>query len=127
MSAVETPFPVEGTITPKKSGYSANLPCSSLYLTETEDGTDYLQAAVDRAAREYGEGVGVRVRFTSGVSGLGCAGFTLIEPVDGQEQDGDAETLCGDPDCSICSDPSRGTCADGFSNFVDELIGGDSA
>lgn len=88
MSAVETPFPVEGTITPTERGYSANLPCSSLYLTETEDGTDYLQAAVDRAAREYGEGVEVRVRFTSGVSGLGCAGFTLLEPVDDEEVSG---------------------------------------
>lgn len=35
-----------------------------------------------------------------------------------------AETLCGDPDCSVCSAPGKGTCADGFSNFVDFLNGG---
>ena len=80
--SVESPFPVEGTVTPKESGYSASLPCASEYMTETESGTDYLQAAVDRAAREYGEGVEVRVRFTSGPAGLGCEGFEVLGPVE---------------------------------------------
>lgn len=82
---VETPFPVEGTITPTDYGYSASLPCASEYLTETEDGTDYLQASVDRAARKYGEGVKVRVRFTSDRSGMGCGGYELLGPVEDEE------------------------------------------
>ncbi len=86
MSAIETPFPVEGTVTPTDYGYSADIPCASEYLTETEDNTDYLQAAVDRAARKYGEGVEVRVRFTSDADGLGCGGFELLGPV----EEGDA-------------------------------------
>lgn len=82
MSAIETPFPVKGTITAKDRGYSSTLPCASEYLTETEDNTDYLQAAVDRAARKYGEGVEVEVRFTSDAGGLGCGGFELLGPVE---------------------------------------------
>jgi hypothetical protein len=74
----ESPFPVEGTVTPTEYGYSASIPCASAYLTETEDGTDYLQAAVDRAARKYGEDVEVRVRFTSDRSGMGCGGYELL-------------------------------------------------
>jgi len=61
---IDTPFPVEGTITPKPSGYRASLPCATEWLTETDNG-DVLQQAVDRAARKHGEGVEVRVRFTS--------------------------------------------------------------
>lgn len=60
--SIQTPFPVEGTITPTEYGHSAILPCDSVWLTETEDGTDYLQNAVDRAARKYGEGTEVHVR-----------------------------------------------------------------
>jgi hypothetical protein len=60
--SIEVPFPVEGTVTPTDYGYSADLPCASEWLTETENG-DLLQRAVDRAAREYGEGVEVRVVF----------------------------------------------------------------
>lgn len=83
MAEIDTPFPVEGTVTPREGGgFSANLPCASEWVRETEDGTDYLQAAVDRAARKYGDGVEVRVRFTSGMSGLGCSGFELLAPVD---------------------------------------------
>lgn len=83
--SVDTPFPVEGTITPKENGYRANLPCASVYLTETEDGTDYLQAAVDRAARKHGEGVEARVRFTSDRSGMGCGGYEVLGPVEEAE------------------------------------------
>ncbi|ELZ04961.1 hypothetical protein [Natrialba asiatica] len=79
---VETPFPVEGTITPTDYGYSASLPCASVYLTETEHG-DFLQQAVDRAAREYGEGVEVRVRFTADATGLQCGDFELLGSVEG--------------------------------------------
>jgi hypothetical protein len=61
---MQTPFPVEGTITPTEYGYRASLPCESVWLTETENG-DVLQQAVDRAARKYGEGTEVRVRFTA--------------------------------------------------------------
>lgn len=83
---IETPFPVEGTITPTEYGYSASLPCESEWLTETEHG-DYLQQALDRAARKYGEGVEVRVRFTSDSWGDGCGGSTLLGPV----EEGDEE------------------------------------
>lgn len=81
MSSLDTPFPVEGTVTPTDYGHSANLPCASEWLTETEDG-DYLQQAVDRAAREYGEGTEVRVRFTADRFGDGCGGFELLGPVE---------------------------------------------
>jgi len=81
---VDTPFPVEGTITPTDYGYSASLPCATEWLTETEYG-DYLQQAVDRAAREYGEGIEVRVRFTSDGFGDSCGGFTLLGPVGDDE------------------------------------------
>ena len=83
---VETPFPVEGTITPTDYGHSASLPCASEWLTETEHG-DYLQQAVDRAAREYGEGTEVRVRFTSDRFGDQCGGFELLGPVEDGGQD----------------------------------------
>ena len=76
---VETPFPVEGTITPTDYGHSASLPCASEWLTETEHG-DFLQQAVDRAAREYGEGTEVRVRFTSRDGGQ-CTDYELLGPV----------------------------------------------
>lgn len=81
----ESPFPVEGTVEATEYGHSANLPCASEYLTETEDGTDYLQAAVDRVARKYGEGVEVRVRFTSDMGGFGCGGYELLGPVEEAE------------------------------------------
>jgi len=74
------PFPAEGTIEAKENGFSANLPCSTMYVREGEDGTDHLQAAVDRASRKYGEGVEVRVRFTSR-TGVGCTGYELLGPV----------------------------------------------
>jgi len=85
--SIETPFPVEGTVTPLENGYRADLPCESEWLTETEDGTDYLQGAVDRAARKFGEGVAVRVRFESDRFGDGCGNFRLLGPV---EDDDDA-------------------------------------
>lgn len=78
---LDTPFPVEGTVTPKDHGYSADLPCESEWLTETEHG-DYLQQAVDRAAREFGEGIEVRVRFTADRFGDQCGGFELLGPVE---------------------------------------------
>jgi hypothetical protein len=77
---VDTPFPAQGTITPTNYGYSANLPCASEWLTQTETG-DYLQQAVDRAARKHGEGTEVEVRFTSN-DGLQCTGFTLLGAVE---------------------------------------------
>lgn len=81
MSGIDTPFPVEGTITPTEHGYSASLPCESIWLTETDHG-DVLQAAVDRAARKYGEGVEVRVRFDADDWGDQCGYYTLLGPVD---------------------------------------------
>ncbi|MFC7216508.1 hypothetical protein ACFQO4_20830 [Saliphagus sp. GCM10025334] len=72
---IESPFPVEGTVTPTDYGHSTNLPCESEWLTEAPNG-DYLQQAVDRAAREYGEGTTVRVRWT-GRHGE-CNGFELL-------------------------------------------------
>jgi len=81
---IETPFPVEGTVTPTESGYRASLPCASEWLTETEYG-DYLQQAVDRAARRHGDGVEVRVRFTSDRYGDQCGGFRILGPVEDAE------------------------------------------
>lgn len=81
---IETPFPVEGTITPDDHGFSASVPCASDWLRETEHG-DVLQQAVDRAARKHGEGTTVRVRFTSS-DGVQCTDFELLgeEEVAGQ-------------------------------------------
>lgn len=84
MSDIDTPFPVVGTITPTDYGYSASLPCASEWLTETDHG-DVLQAAVDRAARKYGEGVEVRVRFEADKWGDQCGDYTLLGPVDKEE------------------------------------------
>lgn len=84
MNTIETPFPVEGTITPTEYGYSASLPCESEWLTETENG-NVLQQAVDRATRKYGEGTEVRVRFTSDRFGEGCGDFELLGEVESDE------------------------------------------
>lgn len=76
---IETPFPVEGTVTPTEYGHSSSLPCASEWLTETENG-DLLQRAVDRAAREYGEGTEVEVVFYD--DGHGVANdFEIVGPV----------------------------------------------
>lgn len=87
---IETPFPVEGTIEPTEYGYSASLPCASEWLTETEHG-NYLQQAVDRAARKYGEGTEVRVRFTADRSGDQCGGYELLGPVEEADEDGNPQ------------------------------------
>lgn len=84
--SVENPFPVEGTVTPTDYGRSVKVPCATEYLTMTDHG-DFLQQAVDRAARKYGEGVEVRVRFSSS-DGLQCTGYELLGPV---EENGDDE------------------------------------
>lgn len=78
MVDIETPFPVEATITPKEYGYGANLPCASEWLTETEHG-DKLQAAVDRARSEYGNETEVEVVFYGDGHGQ-CKEFSLIRP-----------------------------------------------
>ena len=78
--SVESPFPVEGTVEAKDYGFSADVPVDSMYLTESLDGTDYLQAAVDRVARKYGENVEVRVRWTGHRKGAGVGGFELLGP-----------------------------------------------
>ena len=83
----ETPFPVEGTITPTDYGYSASLPCELEWLTETASGMDFLLAAVDRSARQYGEGIEVRVRFTYDRFTESCDGYEMLGPINGQ-QDG---------------------------------------
>jgi hypothetical protein len=76
MSEVETPFPVEGTLTATESGYTLDLPCATEWLTETETG-DYVDKAVQRIALEYGEGIGVRVRWTDDGHGV-CNSFELL-------------------------------------------------
>ena len=82
---IETPFPVEGTITPRENGYGASLPCASEWLSETENG-DLLQRAVDRAARKYGNGVEVEVTWRD--DGHGNANdFEIHGPVEDQEED----------------------------------------
>ena len=81
---LNSPFPVEGEVTPTEYGISANLPCASEWLTETENG-NFLQQAADRAARKYGEGVTVKVRW-SGRHGE-CSGFKLLGPVDVESEE----------------------------------------
>ena len=75
---IETPFPVEGTVTPRENGYGASLPCASEWLSETENG-DMLEQAVHEAVYEYGRGVEVRVRWTAR-HGI-CNGYELLGPV----------------------------------------------
>lgn len=89
--SVETPFPVEGTITPTDYGYDASLPCVPEYMTETEDGTNYLQAAADAASRAFGEGTEVRVRFTSDDAGMVCGGFELLGPAEEDDEEAEVE------------------------------------
>ena len=79
---IETPFPIEGTITPRENGYSANLDAPSEWLTETEHG-DMLQRAVDRAAREHGNDVTVEVMFYSDGHGV-CNDYALFDTVSEQ-------------------------------------------
>jgi|GEM_PF-5691977 len=93
--SIETPFPVEGTITATEYGYSASLPCADEWLSETENG-DFLQRAADRAAREYGDGTEVHVRFTSDRFGDQCGGFELLGPAEG-DQDGVVQDLRESP------------------------------
>lgn len=76
---MDSPFPVKGTVEATEHGYSANLPCESMWLTETENG-DLLQQAVDRVAREYGEEVKVEVRWT-GRDGI-AKKFEVLGPVE---------------------------------------------
>jgi hypothetical protein len=107
---IETPFPVEGTVKATDYGHSSKLPCASEWLTETESGTNYLQAAVDRVARKYGEGVEARVRFTSDSFGDGCGGYTILgrsDEIDVYECPECGETAAasdddGEPICSQC-------------------------
>jgi hypothetical protein len=83
---IETPFPVEGTVTPREDGFGASLPCASEWLSETENG-DVLQRAVDRAARKHGNGVEVEVTWYD--DGHGNAhGFEIHGPVADQEPQG---------------------------------------
>lgn len=77
--SIETPFPVEGTVTPREYGHSASLPCASEWLTETENG-DILQRAVDRAARRYGNDVEVEVVFRDDGHGM-ARDFEIVGPV----------------------------------------------
>lgn len=81
--SVETPFPVEGEVEPTEYGYSAETPCTSEWMTETENG-DMIQAAADRIARVHGEGTRMRVRFTSNWEGV-CNDFELLEVVEEAE------------------------------------------
>lgn len=74
----ETPFPVRGTVEVSGDVTSYSLPCEHEWLSEGP--TDHLQAAVDRAVREYGEDTEVRVVW-SGSHGE-CTGFNVIGPVD---------------------------------------------
>jgi len=81
---IETPFPVEGTITPKETGSHASLSCASEWVTQTENG-DLLQRAVDRAARKYGNGTKVEVRFTDDGHGV-AQDYELLGPVDESDE-----------------------------------------
>jgi hypothetical protein len=83
--SVQTPFPVEATVTPRESGgYSADFPCHDEWLDHPEHG-DYLKQAADRAARKYGNQTTVSVRLKSD-DGETCSGFKIIGPVDEEAQ-----------------------------------------
>lgn len=77
--SVDDPWPIEGTITPHENGHTASLDGSVMNLTEGE--TNHLQAAVDRAARQYGEDVEVEVIFR-GKLFEGCSSYELLGPVE---------------------------------------------
>lgn len=72
--AVDDPWPIAGTITPKQNGYGAKLGEPTEYLTEGD--VDHLQAAVDRARSKYGNGKEVGVVFR-GHQFEGCSGWEL--------------------------------------------------
>jgi hypothetical protein len=117
--SVQSPFPVEGTIVIKESGYRARFPCATEWLSQTEHG-DLLQWAVDRSRAKYGTGVEVRVRFTEDEAHGGAGDFELlgvtdsdastdVAPVAGDETDercvlcGDALTNDLDRDTGVCT------------------------
>jgi hypothetical protein len=79
MNHIHDPWPITGTITPRENGYRASLDAETEWLTEGD--SDDLQAAVDRAAREYGEDVTVEVTF-HGVLYDGCSDFDIHGEVD---------------------------------------------
>lgn len=79
---VNTPFPVEGTIEATEYGFSADIPCDSMWLRETEN-VDILQRAVDRVARKYRGGYEVEVRFTE--ESLGDIDFEIIDSEEDQK------------------------------------------
>ena len=79
MSEPFDPWPITGTLTPLENGYRVSLDAETEWLTEGD--RDDLQAAVDRAAREYGERVTVDVTF-HGVLYDGCSDFEIHGEVD---------------------------------------------
>jgi hypothetical protein len=82
---IQTPFPVEATVTPREGGgYSATLPCPDEWMEHTEHG-DYVQQAADSAARKHGNQTTVSVRFNSD-DGETCSSFEIIGPVDEEAQ-----------------------------------------
>lgn len=80
MDGIETPFPVQGTITPQENGYRASLDAAYEWVSETENG-DLLQRAVDCAAWKYGTGTEVHVQFTADGHGV-CTDFQLLGEAD---------------------------------------------
>lgn len=121
---METPFPVEGTITPDENGYTASVPCETMWLTETENG-DVLQQAVDRAAREHGVGTEVGVRFTARGIG-GDVSFELLGAVDDENAgaEGDHEYEADETFTADLSDTNtRNEAVRRFSEELDNLAG----
>lgn len=79
--AIDHPFPMEGTITPKSNGRRMRFDAPIEWVTENGDGPDYMEMATDRAAREYGEGTEVQVRFTGNRHGE-VQGYELLGAVE---------------------------------------------
>lgn len=76
---IETPFPVEGTITVRENGARFSFPCAVEWMRETGQGNpNYLKQAENAVAREFGFATTVRVRFTANRSGEACGGYELL-------------------------------------------------
>lgn len=90
--SVDSPFPVEGTVTATNYGLSVTLPCDRAWVRETEHG-DFVKRAAAKAEQEYGEGTEVRVRFTADRSGDQCGDFELLGPA---EDDSDKDNPEGE-------------------------------
>lgn len=90
MASIETPFPVDGTITPTETGFQIDVPCSLAWLIHADAGeyTNVMDQAAEAAAATFGTDNPVRVRFVADAAGDQCGGYELRGLAAGGSGDG---------------------------------------